>query len=106
MGKKKLGRGVALVGAGMTKFGAFPGLTTRDLFVDAFQEMRASVDKGFDPREVDAMIIGNYSSTLFEGQNFTAPYTADAVGLTPIPATRVESACASCLLYTSPSPRD
>lgn len=95
MGKKKLGRGVALVGAGMTKFGAFPGLTTRDLFVEAFNEMRASVDKGFDPREVDALVIGNYSSTLFEGQNFTAPFMADAIGLTPVPATRVESACAS-----------
>lgn len=95
MGTKKLGRGVALVGAGMTKFGAFPGLTTRDLFVEAFNEMRASVDKGFDPREVDALVIGNYSSTLFEGQNFTAPFMADAVGLTPVPATRVESACAS-----------
>lgn len=95
MGTKKLGRGVALVGAGMTKFGAFPGLTTRDLFVEAFNEMRASVDQGFDPREVDALVIGNYSSTLFEGQNFTAPFMADAVGLTPVPATRVESACAS-----------
>lgn len=95
MGTKKLGRGVALVGAGMTKFGAFPGLNTRDLFVEAFTEMRASVDKGFDPKEIDALMIGNYSSTLFEGQNFTAPYMADAVGLTPIPATRVESACAS-----------
>jgi acetyl-CoA C-acetyltransferase len=40
-------------------------------------------------------VIGNYSSTMFEGQNFMAPYVADAVGLTPIPASRVECACAS-----------
>lgn len=92
---KKLNRGVAIVGAGMTRFGAFPGVTTRGLFVDAFKEMRASVDKGFDPGDIEALYLGNYSSTLFEGQGFTAPFMAAATGLTPVPATRVESACAS-----------
>ena len=92
---RKLSRGVAVVGAGMSQFGAFPGLTTRDLFIEAFKEMRASVDKGVDPKDIEALYIGNYSSTLFEGQGFTAPFMASAVGLTPIPATRVESACAS-----------
>ena len=95
MAAKKLSRGVALVGAGMTQFGAFPGLTTRDLFVDAFKEMRDSVDKGMDPKDIEALVIGNYSSTLFEGQGFTAPFMASAVGITPTPATRVEAACAS-----------
>ncbi len=33
MRNKKLGRRVAIVGAGMSKFGAFPDKTTRDLFV-------------------------------------------------------------------------
>ncbi len=95
MANKKFGRGVAVVGAGMSKFGAFPGRSTRDLFVEAFQEMRASVDKGFNPREIEALYIGNYSSDLFEGQGHTAPIMADWVGLTPRPATRVEDACAS-----------
>ena len=48
MGTRKLGRGVAIVGAGMSKFGAFKGKATRDIFMEAFQEMVASVDKGFD----------------------------------------------------------
>jgi len=95
MAIKKLGRGVALVGAGMSKFGAFPGQSTRDLFVEAFQAMRASVDKGFDPRDIEALYIGNYSSDLFEGQGHTGPIMADWVGLAPRPATRVEDACAS-----------
>ena len=95
MAKKKLGRGVAVVGAGMSKFGAFPGQSSRDLFVKAFQEMRTSVDKGFDPKDIEALFIGNYSSDLFEGQGHTAPLMADWVGLTPRPATRVEDACAS-----------
>jgi acetyl-CoA acetyltransferase len=95
MTQRKLGRGVAIVGAGMSKFGAFPDKTTRDLFVDAFREMRASVDKGFDPKDIEAIYIGNYSSDLFEGQGHTAPLMTSWVGLTPRPATRVEDACAS-----------
>ncbi|HXK43999.1 MAG TPA: hypothetical protein PKV82_14355 [Anaerolineae bacterium] len=95
MQQRKPGRGVAVVGAGMSKFGAFPGLATRDLFVEAFRELLASVDKGFDARDIEALYIGNYSSDLFEGQAHTAPIMADWVGLTPRPATRVEDACAS-----------
>ncbi len=93
--QRKPGRGVAIVGAGMSKFGAFPGLATRDLFVEAFRELLASVDKGFDARDIEALYIGNFSSDLFEGQAHTAPIMADWVGLTPRPATRVEDACAS-----------
>jgi len=92
---KKLGRGVALVGAGMSKFGAFPDKSGRDLFVEAFQDMRQSVDKGFDPADIETIYIGNFSSDLFEGQSHTAPIMADVVGLTPRPATRIEDACAS-----------
>jgi acetyl-CoA C-acetyltransferase len=90
-----LSRGVTLVGAGMSKFGAFRDKTTRDLFVEAFQAMSKSVDKGFDPESIETIYIGNFSSDLFEGQGHTAPIMADAVGLIPRPATRVEDACAS-----------
>ncbi len=95
MTSSKLNRGVALVGAGMSKFGSFPGKASRDLFVEAFQEMLASVDKGMEANDIEALFIGNYSSDLFEGQGHTAPIMADWVGLTPRPATRVEDACAS-----------
>jgi len=95
MTKKRIGRGVAVVGAGMSKFGAFPGMSTRDLFVQAFQDMRSSVDKGLDPGDIEALFIGNCTSDLFEKQGHTAPLMADWVGLTPRPSTRVEDACAS-----------
>lgn len=95
MTTRKLGRGVAVVGAGMSRFGAFKEKDTRDLFVEAFQEMRAAVDKGLNPKDIEALYIGNYSSELFEGQGHTAPIMADWAGLAPRPATRVEDACAS-----------
>lgn len=95
MAEKKFNRGVAVVGAGMSQFGAFPGKATRDLFVEAFQEMSHSVDKGFDPADIEAVFVGNYSSDLFENQGHTAPLMTDAVGLAPIPAIRCEDACAS-----------
>jgi acetyl-CoA acetyltransferase len=93
--KRKLGRGVALVGAGMSKFGVFKEKATRDLFVEAFDEMRKSVDKGVEVNDIEALYLGNFSSDLFEGQCHLAPIMADYVGLIPKPATRVEDACAS-----------
>jgi len=92
---KKLARGVSLVGAGMSKFGSFPEKSSRDLFVEAFQVMSNSVDKEFDPQRIEYVCIGNFSSDLFEGQSHTAPIMADAVGLVPKAAVRVEDACAS-----------
>jgi len=91
----KLPRGVAMVGAGMSKFGAFADKNGRDLFVEAYKNMSHSVDKGFDPSAIESFYLGNFSSDLFENQGHTAPLLADAVGLTPIPSARVENACAS-----------
>jgi acetyl-CoA C-acetyltransferase len=91
----RLPRGVAVVGAGMSRFGVFKSLTSRELFVQAYKAMGQSIDKGFAPQEVDAVYVGNYSSDLFEGQGHLAPIAADAVGLVPRPATRIENACAS-----------
>ncbi|HLC23850.1 MAG TPA: hypothetical protein VJL08_05365 [Dehalococcoidia bacterium] len=91
----KLGRGVALVGAGMSKFGAFKEKSSRDLYVEAFQEMKASVDKGLDPKDIQAIYVGCFASELFESQGHIAPIVTEWVGLVPRPATRVEDACAS-----------
>ncbi len=94
--KRKLGRGVAVVGAGLSKFGVYPeGVRATDLFVEAYSELRSSVDKGFDPREIGAFYLGNYSSDLFECQAHVAPATANRIGLVPIPAIRFEDACAA-----------
>lgn len=93
--QRKLGRGVTVVGAGMSQFGTFTGKDSRDLFVEAFNAMKGSVDKGLDPEDIDALYLGNFTSDLFEGQGHLAPIMADWIGLLPRPATRVEDACAS-----------
>ena len=95
MRKGKLGRGVAVVGAGMSKFGTFPEKASRDLFVEAFNEAVGSVERGLEARDIQAIYVGNFSSDLFEGQGHLAPIMADWVGLVPRPASRFECACAS-----------
>lgn len=92
---KKLNRGVAMVGAGMSKFGAFKDKSIRDLFVEAFMEMMQSVDKGAEIKDIEALYLGDAASQLFENQGHTGPLMADWIGLLPKPATRIESACAS-----------
>ena len=39
--RRKLGRGVAVVGAGMSKFGMFKDKDSKDVFAEAFREMLA-----------------------------------------------------------------
>jgi len=66
--KRQLGRPVSIVGAGLSQFGAFPDKDTRDLFVEAFQDMVQNIDRGFDIQDIECAYVGNYSSDLFEGQ--------------------------------------
>ncbi len=96
--KRKLGRGVAVVGAGMSKFGMFKDKDSRDLLVEAYNEMLASVDKGIDPNDIDAMWIGNFSNDFWVHQAHWGPIVADLLGHTPKPVTRTEGACASSTL--------
>ena len=92
---KKLSRGVAVVGVGMSKFGVFPEKTSRDLFVEAFQELRQRVQKGFDPKDIEAFYMGNFTSDCFENQAHMAPIVASWIGISPVASTRIEDACAS-----------
>lgn len=95
MGKSKVIRNVAVVGVGMSKFGAFPEKNSRDLLVEAYEELKTSVDKGFNPKEIEAFYMGNFSSDQFEWQAHLAPIAASWLGLSPIPTMRLEDACAS-----------
>jgi acetyl-CoA C-acetyltransferase len=84
-------REVAIVGAGMTNFGELWSVSLRNLFAEAALEaIRAA---GVD--HLDAIYIGNMSAGCFVGQEHIAPLMADQIGMAGVPATRVESACAS-----------
>jgi acetyl-CoA C-acetyltransferase len=84
-------RDVAIVGAGMTRFGELWELSLRDMFVEA--AVGALNDAGAD--NVDSIYVGNMSGGQFVGQEHLGPLMADQLGMTGVAATRVESACAS-----------
>jgi len=92
----KLARKVAIIGAGMSKFGQwYPIKQNRDLFQDALIEAIKSVDKNFNMKEVEEVFVGNFTADLFNHEAHIAPLMAQLAGLNPKPASRFESACAS-----------
>ncbi len=84
-------REVVVAGVGMIKWGELWRKSLRDLYVEA--SLKAIEDAGVD--HVDSIYIGCMSSGLFNGQEHLASIVPDYLGMTPVPATRVESACAS-----------
>jgi acetyl-CoA C-acetyltransferase len=84
-------RDVAVVGAGMTRFGELWQSGLRDLFVEAAQEALQSAEAD----HVDSIFVGNMSGGQFVGQEHLGPLMADHLGMAGVEATRVESACAS-----------
>jgi len=84
-------RDVAVVGVGMTRFGELWEKSLRDLYVEA--ALSAIENSGVD--RIDSMIIGCMTSGLFVGQEHLGSIMADYLGIKRLPASRVESACAS-----------
>lgn len=84
-------RDVAVIGIGMTKWGELWEKSLRTIFVES--ALLAIEDAGVD--RIDSMIVGCMSSGLFVGQEHLASLLPDYLGRNPVPAARVESACAS-----------
>jgi acetyl-CoA C-acetyltransferase len=84
-------RDVAIIGVGMSRWGEIWGQSLRDIFVEA--ALHAVEDAGVD--RIDSMYVGCMSSGLFVGQEHLASLLTDYLGMGPVPAARVESACAS-----------
>lgn len=85
-------RNVAIVGAGMTKFGERWDKSFQELAIEAAK--RALEDAGMDLKEIDALYIGNNAAGRLIGQEHVAGVVADSLGVT-IPSTRIENACSS-----------
>ena len=79
----------------MSGFGMFAEKDSKDLFLEAFSELRTSVDKGLDPSDIEALYFGNFTNDFFVHQSHWGAILTDALGLVPTPATRTEGACAS-----------
>jgi len=84
-------RDVAVIGIGIQKWGELWERSLRDLWVEA--ALNAINDAGVD--RLDSMYVGCMSGGLFAGQEHLSSLLADYLGVCPIPALRVESACAS-----------
>jgi acetyl-CoA C-acetyltransferase len=93
--KRQLGRGVAVVGVGKSQFGMFKDRDCKDLFAEAFSKAIASAERGVDPKDIQALYVGNFSNDFFVHQSHWGSLTADVIGLVPHAATRTEGACAS-----------
>lgn len=86
-------RKVAIIGAGMTKFGEEWNRGFRDLIIEAGKA--ALEDSKLHGEEIEALYVGTMASGSLIGQEHAGALIADFMGLNPIPSTRVEAACAS-----------
>src|SRR3984957_8232245 len=86
-------RDVAVIGIGKTAFGAFADRDLRSLAVEA--GLACLADAKVSPSKIEAFYLGNFAGPSFVGQNHLAPYIAGAMGISGVPATRFEAACAS-----------
>jgi acetyl-CoA C-acetyltransferase len=84
-------RDVAVIGVGMQKWGELWSKSIRDIFVES--ALLAMDDAGVD--HLDSMYVGSMSPGIFSSQEHLESVLADYLGQQFIPATRVESACAS-----------
>src|SRR5207245_1971808 len=84
-------REVSIIGIGQTAVAEHWDRSIRDLAVEA--ALKAREDAGVE--RVDALYVGNMLSGELNGQENLAPLVADAAGLLPIEALKIEAACAS-----------
>lgn len=82
---------VAIIGAGMIKFGELFEKSFETMIEEAYLNALQSVDKGLAPQEIQAAWLG----TLYPPQGNSGVLLAHATGLFEIPITRVENACAT-----------
>src|SRR5690242_21488247 len=61
----------------------------------AFDAAVASVDKGFEPHQVDAAFVATQRGTLWGQEGIGGNTIPSAIGLNGIPCTRIENACPS-----------
>ncbi len=86
-------RSISIVGVGLTKFGEHWDKGLKELIAEA--GTLAIEDAGIGKVKIQAVYAGCMASGRFNGQEHIGALAADVLGLNPIPATRLEGACAS-----------
>ncbi len=86
---------VAVVGAGLIKMGELFEQSYEQMAAGAFDAAVASVDKGFEPHQVDAAFVATQRGTLWGQEGIGGNTIPTAIGLNGIPCTRIENACPS-----------
>jgi acetyl-CoA acetyltransferase len=87
-------RDVAIVGAGMTKFGKFLERSMKDI---AGEAVRGALDSGgIDKSKLEAAVVGNATAGLITGQEMIrGQVVLREIGIGGIPIINTENACAS-----------
>ncbi|HLC93237.1 MAG TPA: thiolase domain-containing protein [archaeon] len=86
-------RSVSIISVGLTRFGEHWDKNFKELIAEA--GTKAIVDSGLERKDIQAVYGGCMASGRFVGQEHIGALIADQLGLNPIPATRIEAACAS-----------
>ena len=86
---------VAVVGAGLIKFGELFEQSYEQMAAGAFAAAVDSVDKGFEPTQVEAAFVATQRGTLWGQEGIGGNTIPSAIGLAGIPCTRIENACPS-----------
>jgi acetyl-CoA C-acetyltransferase len=86
-------RSVAIIGIGSTPFGKLEGRGLVDIAVAACRE--ALADAAVPRESIQALYLGNFIGERLAGQGALAGMVANRLGLSGIPATKTEGACAS-----------
>ncbi len=86
---------VAVVGAGLIKFGELFEQSFETMAAGAFRAACDAVDHGFDPQSIDAAFVATQRGTLWGQEGISGNTVPTALGLAGIPCTRVENACPS-----------
>ena len=86
---------VAVIGAGIIKFGELFEQSYEQMAAGAFAAAVDSVDEGFEPTQVEAAFVATQRGTLWGQEGIGGNTIPTAIGLAGIPCTRIENACPS-----------
>ena len=80
---------------GLIKMGELFEQSYEQMAAGAFDAAVASVDKGFEPHQVEAAFVATQRGTLWGQEGIGGNTIPTAIGLNGIPCTRIENACPS-----------